>query len=575
MPRWKISHLNLLKVKANKISAEEANIKYSNWFATLVDLIKPKNLYVIAGRGTAKSTDILAKRTIDVSEDMPRASFAFVGDTYVNLLTNIIPSIMLGWETRMDYHEKRHYVVDEPPPDHWPKPYIKTFNFKHTISTYKGCKYFLTSMDRPSINAGISVVHHFGDEAKYLKEEKLRKLFPTLRGDYRLYQNSHYFMGQTFCSDMADPAVGEDDWMLRMEKKMDRKQIMLILQAAIVLNEINLELYAADRDGKDPKKIENIKRIQGRWEERLKKIRKGSTFFYIVSSFANADILTLEYFKNLLSTLTFEEFKTAVLSIRKTLEKGGRFYGALADELFYSDGYNYDYYDHLGLKSNVSQTSEGLKYIQHDKHLEAGLDCGNMMSLVMGQEQGSTYRLLKNIYTVSPEWIRDLSDKFILFFAPHKKKILHLYYDRAANAYNKAGKDFASQLKHDLEYDKAGTRTGWIVQLMNIGQANISMSDEFNLMNVMMKKMDKRLPVLLIDKFECKELKSQMEITPVSQGSKGEIKKGKKGDKLSFERLPMESTNLTDAMKYLLCRPKWLAIAKHKRALTFSSIDIK
>ncbi len=558
-----------------KISPEKAEIRFSNWISTLIDLIKPKNLYLFGGRGTSKSTDILAKRTIDVIYDMPRACFAFVADTYVNLLTNIIPSIMLGWESRLKFYEGYHYAVDEPPPDHWPKPYIKTFNYKHTISTFNGCKFFLTSLDRPSANAGISVVHHFGDEAKYLREDKLRKLFPTLRGDYMLYGNSHYFMGQTFCSDMADPAVGEDDWMLRMEKEMDKEQIMMILQAAVILNEINLELFTEENEGKDPGKIERIKRKQLRWEERLKKIRRNSTFFYIVSSFANADILTLEYFTNLLASLTFEEFKTAVLSIRKTLEKGARFYGALSDEHFYSDGYNYDFYDQRGLKSNMSQTSEGLKYIQHDKHLEAGLDCGNMMSLVIGQEQVGAYRLLKNIYTISPEWIRDLADKFILFFAPHKKKILHLYYDRAANAYNKAGKDFASQLKHDLEYDKTGKRTGWIIQLMNVGQANISMSDEFNLMNVIMKKMDKRLPILLIDKFECKELKSQMEITPVSQGSKGEIKKGKKGDKLSFERLALESTNLTDAMKYLLCRPKWLAIAKHKKALTFSSIEIK
>jgi hypothetical protein len=130
-------------------------------------------------------------------------------------------------------------------------------------------------------------------------------------------------------------------------------------------------------------------------------------------------------------------------------------------------------------------------------------------------------------------------------------------------------------LKHDIEFDKEGRRTGWLVQLMNIGQGNIQHSEEFNLMNVMMKRLDKRLPSLLIDRYECKELKSQMEVTPVTKGAKGEIKKGKKGDKLSFERLPMESTNLTDAMKYLLCRPKWLMIAKQKKDIVFSSLDVK
>lgn len=559
---------------SRKITSEQADIRYSNWISTLVDLIKPSSLYFFGGRGTAKSTEILAKRSIDVIYDMPRASFAFVSDTYVNLMTNIIPAILVGWEGRMKFMENYHFVVDQPPPPHWKKPLIKTFSYKHTISTFNGCKFFLTSLDRPSANAGISVVHHFGDEAKYLQWDKLNKLFPTLRGDHNLYGHSHYFMGQTFCSDMADPTVGESDWMLRMEEKMDKPRIQLILQTAMILNEINLEFYQAQQDHVDERTLENIRRKKVRWEERLRKIRQDSTFFYIVSSFANADILTLKYFENLLSTLTFEEFKTAVLSIRKTLEKGARFYGALCDKHFYLDGYNYEYYDKFGIRDNVTQTSEGLRHILHDHTLEGGFDAGNMMSLVIGQEQGNTFRVLKGMYTLTPEWIRELGDKFITFFGPHKRKVLHLYHDRSTNAYRKSGRDFATQLKHDIEFDRNGNRTGWIVQLMSVGQGNITHADEFNLMNIMMGEKDKRLPRLLIDQFECKELKSQLEVTPVTKSSKGEIQKVKSGDKLIPSRLAMESTNFTDAFKYLMCRPKWLAIARQKKAITFNSLNI-
>ena len=554
------------------IPAKEADLRYSNWISTLIDLLKPSNLYLIGGRGTAKSTDILAKRAIDVIYDMPRASFAFVSDTYVNLMTNIIPAIILGWESRHNFYENYHFVADKEPPEYWPRPLIKTFTFKHTLSTFNGCKFFLTSLDRPSANAGISVVHQFGDESKYLIEEKLNKLFPTLRGDYNLYGNSHYFMGQTFCSDMPDPTVGESDWMLRMEKKMDKEQIKMILQTAIVLNEINIEILHSIRKGDDPKKIENLKKKQSRWIERLAKVRMGSTFFYIVSSFANADILTLKYFHNLLETLDFEEFKTAVLSIRKSLEKGARFYGALGEKHFYSDGYNYDYYDQFGIRGNISQTSAGLRYIQHDKPIEGGFDAGNMMSLVIGQEQPGTYRVLKGMYTITPEWIRELGDKFIQFFEPHKKKILHLYHDRSTNQYRKSGRDFATQLKHDIEFNSQGVRTGWLVQLMSVGQGNITHADEFNLMNIMMGEKDKRLPKLLIDKFECRELKSQLEITPVTKNTKGEIQKVKKGDKLPPARLPMESTNFCDAFKYMMCRPKWMAIAKQKKSFSLGSL---
>ena len=279
----KVFPLNYSKMLKNKITISEADIRYSNWIATLIDLLKPTNLYLYGGRGTSKSTDILAKRTIDIVYDMPRASFAFVSDTYVNLMTNIIPAIIMGWEGRMGFIENYHFVVDKEPPAHWDKPYIKTFTYNHTISTFNGCKFFLTSLDRPSANAGISVVHHFGDESKYLQEEKLNKLFPTLRGDSNMYGHSHYFMGQTFCSDMPDPSVGESDWMLRMEKKMDKEQIMRMLQAAIIMNEINLELYFAEKNGDDFKKVESLKKTKARWMVRLSRIRQDSTFFYYAS----------------------------------------------------------------------------------------------------------------------------------------------------------------------------------------------------------------------------------------------------------------------------------------------------
>jgi len=561
-------------MKRIKIDPQETEIRYSNWISALIHLMKPTNLYLYGGRGTAKSTDILANRIIDVVYDMPGAPLAIVADTYVNLLTNILHHVFLGMD-RLKFLENYHYVVGTRPPVHWEKPDGHIYDYHYMMMTFNGCKIFLKSLDRPSINAGYSVVHQFGDEAKYLQPEKLAKFFPTLRGDITRFGKSHFFMGQTFCSDMPDPNVGESNWMDRMAERMDAKTILKILQTARVVNEINIDIYQAEKEN-DERLVTLLKKQLDRWNARLRKVRQGSTFFYIVSSFANADIMTMQYFENLLASGDFEDFKLHVLSIKKTIAKGSRFYGALQDRHFYEDGYDYSYYDAQGIKSNISQTCAGLRYVHTDKPIEAGFDAGNMMSLVLGQEQGQTYRVLKNIYTLAPDWIRELANQFLTFFAPHKKKYLLLYHDRAASQYAKVKKDFAGQLKHDIEYDAAGGRTGWIVQLMSTGQGNIPHPDKFNLMNVMMSDKDERLPRLWIDKWECKELKSELEIAPVKRGSKGEILKEKKSDKLQpITRLPMESTNLTDAFDYLLCRKKWLLIAKQKKSLSFSSLEIK
>lgn len=558
------------KISKIKVSSNESEIRFANWIKSVIDLIKPKNLVIVGGRGTAKSTDIIAERSIDVSYDMPRAPFAFVADTYVNLMTNIVPGVLLGWERKkwMEFNPEighGHYVVDKAPPDHWPLPYIKTFNYKHTISTFLGNKFFLLSLDRSSISAGISVVHHFIDECKFARKDRVSKLFPTLRGDSLLYGNSQYFMGQTFCSDMPNPNIGEHDWMLSLEKNMNKEQIIKIIQTALVVNELQIRLINARKNEFIPaKQIKAIERQISNWSERLKRIRHNSTFFYIVSSFANADILTLNYFKNLFETLEFEEFKSSVLSIKATLEKGSRFYANLNTRHFYYDGYNYKYYDQFGILDNISQTSEGLKYIDHNQLIEAGFDAGNMMSLVFGQEQGKTYRVLKGIYVLTPDWIRELANKFIDFFKSHKYKTLHLYYDRSANQYSKAKKDFASKLKHSIEISEDNKHTGWRVVLMSVGQGNITHSEEFDLMNEMMAGNNPHLPDIIIDAHECRELKSSLEIAPVIKDGRGNIKKDKSSEKLSSHRLPNESTNFSDAFKYLICRKKYLKIVKHK-----------
>lgn len=545
----------------------------------IIDLVKPKNLVFVGGRGTAKSTDIIAERSIDVCWDMPRSPLALVADTYVNLMTNIVPAILLGWERKkwFEYNPDKkfgHYVVDKQPPNGWPTTYIKTFDYKHTISTFLGNKFFLLSLDRTSISAGISVVHHFIDECKFAREDRVSKLFPTLRGDSLLYKNSPYFMGQTFCTDMPNPNAGEFDWIMRLEKNMNKEQIVKIIQTALVVNDFNIQLQNAVKGNIDESEILKIQKGLKRWTERLKNVRQGSTFFYVVSSFANADILTLNYFKNLFETLTFEEFKSSVLSIKAGLEKGMRFYGNLMPTHFYEDGYNYNYYDQFGLLDNIKQNSLGLKYIKHDQLLEAGFDPGNMMSLSIGQEQWHEYRVLKFIYCISPEWIRELADKFLSFFLHHKRKTLHLYFDRAANQYSKAKQDFASKLKQAIEVNSSGKTTGWNVVLMSIGQSNITHSQEFDLMNELMSGRNKYLPKLLIDSHECRELKSSLELAPLIKDSRGNLKKDKSSEKLAAHRLPLESTNPSDSFKYLLCRKKYLKVIK-KHCSISSMGDVK
>jgi hypothetical protein len=550
------------------VEEADGEIRLTNWIKAVIDIMKPQNLFLYGGRGVAKTTDIIASRMRDVIDEMPRASLTLTSDTYVNLLANVLPNIQKGWNERCQFYPDIHYVVDKEPPSDWDRPYDQfTQTYKRTISTINGVKIFMTSLDRPSANAGISVVHNFGDESKYMKKDKLNKLFPTLRGDPTKFAHSPFYLGKTFCSDMADTVNGEDDWMLEMAKNMDKEQVIKAFQTGMIVNEIVTELFKAEQNG-ELHKIDNITRNLERWIERHKKIRRGLTFFYNVTSFANADVLRKEYFVNLLETLEKHEFETSVLGIKRKLLAGERFYPNLCEKHFFTDGYNYDYYDKYNiLQDKIHETSAGLRYLKHNDPLDGGMDAGKMMSLVIGQQSGDKYRILKDFYTIPEAWINELAAQFLDFFAPHKTKILRLYYDRAANQYQKVKQDIAGKVKMAIEKrtgkDGKLQATGWQVILMSTNQGNIGHLEEYDFMNELMKETVPDLPKLLIDQFNCKTLKSSLENTPTTTDEKGKIKKDKSSEKrLPLHRLPAESTNFSDAFKYLMCRRDWMKIAR-------------
>lgn len=537
----------------------DIELRYASWLKMMIDLIQPKNLFSVIGRGGAKTTDIMAERSMDVIYDLPGAPFALVGDTYMNLHKNVVKSLIEGWQ-RKGWTEGVHYVIGEEPPIHFAQSFNRIVTYKNTISVFNGCNFTLVSMDRPSSGAGSSYVHIFGDEAKYLKKDKVNKLMPAIRGDYVRFGHSPFYRGMTFTSDMPNPILGEDPWMLDMETLMDKKQIQMILDASFILNDVKKEYFVATRN-KDADEVRKREKNLRKWEERLSKIRKNSTLFYIASSFVNSDMLTEEFFSDALGSLGLHEYTISVLSMKAGLERGALFYGNLSAKHFYLDGTDYTAYDTFGLKDNIIESSKGLKYIQHDRLLEAGVDFGNMMSMVIGQRQGNTERALKFIYTLTPEWIDDLAKKFVEYFKPHKSKVLHMRYDRAGNNYRDAKKDLASELKRAIEYqdDKP---TGWTVILKSIGQRNVTHLEEFTLVSQILNETNKSLPLLRIDTFNCKELKSSMHMAPLMKSSKGEIKKQKTSEKLPLKRLPLESTNPSDAFKYWICKPEYLLALK-------------
>ena len=568
----------MTRKKKLKTTSDDVEVRYANWMAQLIAIVQPWSLYWIAGRASAKTVQVLAERVQEVAQDCPGAPFAWVADTYSDLHKNVIPSLIDGLSL-LGWHPGTHYVINQEPPREWrQRMYNVCTDWKNTMTFYTGFNLTFISLDRPSIGAGRSYVGVFGDEVKYFPEDKFTNLLKAVRGFRVKYGDSVWYRSRTLTTDMPNPNhLGEYDWILKLARQNDKPRILLAMRAGFVYNDTKREYIARLQQADElrarcrtdaslrpalaeaERQTALARRTMLRWEQRWLKTRRGLSFFFISSSFVNADILGEDWFHDEFAE-GLEGAACNILSVIPRLEAAQMFYCNLSMKNFYADGYLNDVIDRHPF--GWEQDSSALRYLDPGRPLEAGMDAGNMLSMVFAQQAGHVLRVLKELYTLPPQNVRDLADKFLQYFRPHRRKLLKLYYDRSMNNYSRTGADMATQIKRAIETDADGRRTGWRVQLMSLGQGNISSNLEYRFFQELLPgHLEARLYRLLIDQHNCPCLKSEMEVTRTKakadeRAGTTQIVKEKTGDKLPIARLPRESTNLTDALKYLVLRPE-------------------
>ena len=543
--------------------SDSVNRRYINQYAMVAALTMPQNFIGILGRASAKTTQFQAMRIQQAVQECPGAPFVWVCDTYSNLHKNVIPSVLeglrfLGWET------DREFVIDRQPPIEWQRQMYNVIDkYKQVMTFWNGFTFTFVSLDRPSIGAGRSYVGLFGDEVKYWPEEKFTNIRKAVRGYRARYGDSPWYRSLSLTSDMPNPNhTGEYTWVMKLVKLMDSEKVKLLLQTGQVLNETRRRYAEAMQTG-DERAIELTRRNMERWQDRWTELRRGTTLFLVASTLINADVLGEEFFSEELEA-GLEGIDTNLLSIPQKLTADQKFYVTLNAGHFYQDGNRIDVLERHDY--GWEQDCSVLKYLDPGRPLDGGMDDGNMKSMVFGQQRGREYRVLKELFTLPPDNERQLADKFIAYFKPHKTKLLRLYYDRAMNNYKKIGTSAIQRIKQAIETNADGSRSGWRVQLMSLGQGTIYSNTEYQFFSALFAgNLKNRLFILLIDAQNCPNLKAEMENAPIKvvedkRTGRKDIRKEKKGERLPAHRLPQESTNLTDALKYLIMRREWLNI---------------
>ena len=316
--------------------------------------------------------------------------------------------------------------------------------------------------------------------------------------------------------------------------------------------------------------ISRLTNFVTRWTEWGRDVRKQKEYWWTYikgSTFSNLAWVGLEYMEQQLmsSGSNFDKFKLSILGIRPEAVKDKFFARFNASKHTFSDSYKYKFTDGyrdgdidlFSIDRGYQRNSRDLKYCNEDSPLYAGYDPGNFSSIVFGQEtrsaQHKELRIIKNFWAYLPEEHSELAEKITSFFRDHRRKIIYLHYDRAANKRlskyleNSKGKTDAEILKRELE------SRGWTVHLESLKQRTIYLWEHFFLLSVLFGEKNPKAPRVKICQNEAGELISSIQMSPVKKTTDSFIDLDKSSEtKLDYEDQVLWSTQIGTSLMYLL-----------------------
>lgn len=534
---------------------------YQNTIQALVNIVDPNKLFVIAGRALGKTSQVTSRRILRVADEMPREVSIISHKSFVALFTNVIPTIletfrsevtMPDGSTRTQLIEGLDYVVGEKDlPKHFQSPRYPLLYPERSIVFANGHVLQAVSIDRAESIAGRSVVHAFLEEMKYSDGEKVRtRIIPAIRtsriGMGSEAHKSHLHGGITGVTDMGRVSLGEFNWYQDYEKETDPQLIADIVTLSLEINKAQYNVYMGHNVAAAQNKIRKYLPL-------LRRLQKSATLYVRASTFANRDVLGLEYFKTQREILAMSEFLSSICSIGDR-NRDNLFFDLWDEQKHtYDDSYKYSVIDKLNLKEAFRITAEHLKYYQPNEKLLLGYDPGSFSSVVAAQvDRGAnTLRIQKEFFVYPPEDAADLAAQINAYYGSAAKlRQIDLYYDRAGNKknkqYEKDAETDAKRLKKELE------NYGWRVRLMNLGQATIFHWQHYRLWRRLLAENERSVPRIRIDSNECQNLVSAMYCCKKIPGS-SPVELDKKPEKTVPIQLQAGLTpQIPSAMTYLV-----------------------
>jgi hypothetical protein len=375
-------------------------------------------------------------------------------------------------------------------------PFQAPDTWANVVHFRNGAIAIMVSLDDQNSGRGLNSYWVIGDEAALLSHDRLfNNVLTTNRAKKAIFQNKSMLHANIFVSSVAMTSKGT--WFTERE------------------------LLAK----KDPKKYQFIK---ASIKVNLHNLKEG----YIDDMRDNALSTTI--------------FNAEILNIRPRGVQDG-FYAQLKDKHYYKHKFNIELLG--GITDEYTPSSKFDTDLTRGVPLQLNVDFGariNSATVTQNLLSIGELRVLKEFYVKSPQILKDMVDKFIHYYEPHREScdIVELYHDRSgykqeANSKTTLSQDMENQLR----------KAGWRVINRTPNTNNPGHADKFRLINNILAEDNPQLPKVRINSNNCPNLIISMEHAEIS------MKDGFEKDKSSERSKTIKqehATHLSDTLDYCL-----------------------
>jgi hypothetical protein len=504
-------------------------ISYYNTPQLIFAKTNPTEAYLEWARGTGKTEGPITYRMTNVCNKMWRSNNALAVASYQKFLKDLLGPIEKGLALH-GLHRGRDWVIGEKPPKKWAKPFYPPHTYDYELTFKTGAAYSLMSQDNKTYNQGRSLMSVIGDEAKLLKEDRIKEdIINAMRGGTDLYGHLPEFNSILYTSDGYRTGKNSN-WFFEARKRSNQEEMDDLIRLALVPNPSPEVLKALDF------------------------ARKNTFFYHKASAIENRHTLGVKYFKNNFDNKSPMEFLVSNLNYDMNRIEGSYYLFLNEEKQGYFAG-SESYYQNLGYdadkiaKANCLGDTDIKSYLP----LELSFDFGgskNCATISQFDKKANIFYLLKDYVENKYE---DIINEFNTYYTPHRRvnNKVKIFYDVSGN-WEVAN----SKLNYIQDITAKLKALGWSVILEQTQRSYIPHNTKHNIWKKVLyegQDRDKKYPLFRYNQYNAERTAYSMGMAPQID-IKGEIRKDKSSEK--NKNIPYDkATHLSDAIDNAVCFP--------------------